>query len=107
MNKFEVLTATRCWDETTKMLSECVEINIVPGTVIPAMVSLDIVPMMVSVHVETNALVVLACDWSAIDKDGDLLVNSMIKGRTGAEATVLTIPSGKKVSVDVEPSSKG
>jgi hypothetical protein len=89
------------------MLSKCVEINIVPSTVIPAMVSLDIVPMMVSVHVETDSPVVLACDWSAVDKDGDLLVSPMIKGRTRSETTVLTIPSGKKVSVDVEPSCKG
>ena len=60
-----------------------------------------------AVHVETNALIVLACDWHSIDEDGDLLVSSMIKGRTGAEATVLTIPSGKEVGVDVEPSSEG
>jgi hypothetical protein len=103
MNEFEVLTATRGW-EATKVLSECEEINIVPSTIIPAMVSLNVIPMMVSVHVETDALVVLACDWSTVDEDGDLLVNAMIEGRRGAEAAVLTIPSGKKIGVDVEPS---
>jgi hypothetical protein len=104
MNEFEVLTATRGW-KATKMLSECVEIDIVPCSIIPAMVSLNVVTMMVAVHVETNALIVLAGDRSAIDKDRDLLVNSMIKGGTGAKAAVLSIPSGKKVGVDVEPSS--
>ena len=88
------------------MSSKGVEINVVPSFVAPCIVSLDVIAVVIPVNVKADTLVVLTCNRNAINVERDLLVVPMSYGESSLESTVLTIPSSKKVRVDIETSSQ-
>jgi hypothetical protein len=89
------------------MSSKGVEINVIPSFVAPFMVILDVVTVVITINVKSDTLVILTRDRNAIYVEGDLLVVTMSYGESSLESTMLTIPSSKKVSIDVETSSQG
>ena len=105
MNKFKVLTSVGS-RKPTKVTTKRVEIDAVPGLVVPPMMRLDIVAMMTPVHMESDAVIILACNGSAIDVQRNLLVNAMFKGRACPKTAVLAVSGGKEVGINVETSSK-
>ena len=67
MNVLEMLSAVS-WTKLSKMAAKSKEIDRVPSFVVPLFRLLNLKPLMVPVNVEPNALVILACDGSAVNK---------------------------------------
>ena len=86
------------------MATKSVEVDVVPSFVAPSIMGLNVIAMMIPIDMETDTLVVLACDWGSVDIKRDLLVGSMSNGWSSSKTTMLAIPGGKKISVDVEAS---
>ena len=66
------------WSEAFEVIPEGIKIDNFPCPIIPAVTALNIVAMVISFDVEPDASVVVACDRSSIDIDGDLLVSAMV-----------------------------
>lgn len=70
-----------------------------PCPIVPTIVLLEVVLVVIPIHVETHAFVVLVRDWGAVDIDGYLLIVVMVNGGNGSsETTMLSITSCEKVS---------
>jgi hypothetical protein len=100
MHKFEMLSSM-IWSESFEMLPKGVKINHIPGTIIPLMALLNILTEMVPVDMETNAIIVLTCDWSAIDIERDLLIRPVIDRCDGPKPAMLTVSCCQKIGVDI------
>lgn len=74
-----------------------------PCPIVPTIVLLEVVLVVIPIHVETHAFVVLVRDWGAVDIDGYLLIVVMVNGGNGSsETTMLSITSCEKVSINIE-----
>jgi hypothetical protein len=84
-----------------KVSAEGEEIDVVPGFVAPSVMSLDVVAVMIPIYMKPDALIILTGHRSAIYIERDLLINTMSESSSGPESAMLTIPSSKKICVDV------
>ena len=89
------------------MSTEGVEVDFHPSFVVPSMVLLHVVTMVVAIDMVADAFIILTGDGNTINVERYmLLVQTVINFGGSAETAMFTVPSGKKVSVEVESSSK-
>ena len=62
MNEFEVLTAMR-GTQSFEVLSKRVEVNVVPSSIIPAIMLLNIISVVIAVDAEQDTFIVLTRNW--------------------------------------------
>ena len=78
MNEFEVLTAMR-GTQSFEVLSKRVEVNVVPSSIIPAVVLLNIISVVIVVSVEPNTVIILTRNWDTVDIYRDLLFDAVVE----------------------------
>jgi hypothetical protein len=79
-----------------------VEIDVHPSFIVPSVVLLNVIAMVVAIYMVADTLVILTGDRESVDIDRDVLVQSMVDHSGCAEATVFSISSSQKISVNVE-----
>ena len=95
MNEFEVLTAMR-GTQSFEVLSKRVEVNVVPSSIIPAVVLLNIISVVIVVYVEPNTVIVLTRNWDTVDIYRDLLFDAVVERqalRTPRKRLGVPVPS--------------
>jgi hypothetical protein len=80
VNEFEVLTAMR-GTQSFEVLSKRVEVNVVPSSIIPAVVLLNIISVVIVVSVEPNTVIILTRNWDTVDIYRDLLFDAVVERR--------------------------
>jgi hypothetical protein len=78
VNEFEVLTAMR-GTQSFEVLSKRVEVNVVPSSIIPAVVLLNIISVVIVVSVEPNTVIILTRNWDTVDIYRDLLFDAVVE----------------------------
>ncbi len=73
------------------MFAEGIKVDGIPCPIVPSVMLLDIVAIVVAIHMESNACVILASDGNSIDVNGHLLVGLMIDQRDCFKPSVLAI----------------
>ena len=81
--------------------AEGLEVNHIPSLVLPFVMALNVLPIMVAVHMESNAFIVLARDRITIDINRALLGRYVIDSSHLTKTSTLAISSGQKVCIHV------
>ena len=78
MNEFEVLSTMRGL-QSFEVLSKRVEVNVVPSSIIPAIMLLNIISVVIAVDAEQDTFIVLTRNWDTVDIYRDLLFDAVVE----------------------------
>ena len=105
MYKFEML-GSLSGRQAFEVLAERSEIHIIPRGIVPSMMRLHVVPVVISIDVETDTRIVLTGDGATINIEGGLIVNPMVNVIDRSKSTMVAVSSCQEVRIDIETSRK-
>lgn len=106
MGKLKMLHSI-LWSKMCVVLSEGVKVDRIPGPLVPTETVLNVLAMVISVDMEADTTgIVLACNRTTVDVNGDLLVGSMVNIFNCAKLSVLSLSCSQEVSINIQTSRR-